>query len=431
MLTTRPAECGRIRCHPQIEVHASDSICCPQCRIRNHDGTPWLRRAELLVKGLAHLRALVKDADPSLLPPTASWRLMLALQLLAELRDPRSPLAPYARLLPAPPGTRIAAVCCDGPADTGLLLFRYCRNQPVIRQTSSKGLRSALTTTRGAVKCELCACARKAIQSRAWAAPAPKLVQQYASMRQRHCLEGSSSQHDIRCRDTVIDSWLYARASGEKPCWRSPAELLELRNLSLAVSVAEEQQRLRRLHAALFPPAGAVTEPRNDAAQCCHQSAELGSSTVIRTCGESVRYHWLGAQLMTRAHLKPEQTRELPCTVWQAGTMKSAASRWCVYNPSSGRTAWSAAAPWTWWCTRRAPMGSMAEARYWTRRTLTPQPKKPTASGGCSACCPVRRLPLRFQQLCCATSGRRGSLSHTAGMERSAHDCRELCSRRY
>ena len=80
--------------------------------------------AGLLPNGLAHLRALLKGADHTLLPPTASWRLMLALQLLAELRDPRSPLAPYVRALPAPPGTRIAAVCCGGPADTALLLFR-------------------------------------------------------------------------------------------------------------------------------------------------------------------------------------------------------------------------------------------------------------------------------------------------------------------
>ncbi len=81
-------------------------------------------RAGLLPKGLAHLRALLKRADHTLLPPTAAWRLMLSLQLLAELRDPRSSLAPYIRVLPAPPGTRIAAVCCCGPADTGLLLFR-------------------------------------------------------------------------------------------------------------------------------------------------------------------------------------------------------------------------------------------------------------------------------------------------------------------
>jgi len=80
--------------------------------------------AGLLPKGVGHLRALLTRGDHSLLPPTATWRLMLALQLLAELRDPRSPLAPYARALPAPPGSRIAAVCCGEPADTGLLLFR-------------------------------------------------------------------------------------------------------------------------------------------------------------------------------------------------------------------------------------------------------------------------------------------------------------------
>lgn len=73
---------------------------------------------------MAHLLALVEEADAQLLPPATSWVLALALQLLAEMRDPRSPFATFVRLLPAPRGSRVGAVCSGGPADTSLLLFR-------------------------------------------------------------------------------------------------------------------------------------------------------------------------------------------------------------------------------------------------------------------------------------------------------------------
>ena len=79
---------------------------------------------------MAHLLALIEEADPQLLPPATSWVLALALQLLAEMRDPRSPLAAFVRLLPAPPGSRASAVCSAGPADTSLLLFRWAPLNP-------------------------------------------------------------------------------------------------------------------------------------------------------------------------------------------------------------------------------------------------------------------------------------------------------------
>ena len=101
--------------------------------------------AGLLPKGLAHLRALLRQADHTLLPPTASWRLMLALQILADLRDPRSPLALYMRALPAPPGARIAAVCCGGPADTGLLLFRCFSTVLYVSEPNGKALATHCT----------------------------------------------------------------------------------------------------------------------------------------------------------------------------------------------------------------------------------------------------------------------------------------------
>jgi len=60
----------------------------------------------------------------ALVPGGAGWVLLLALGLLAELRDlRRSALAPYLRLLPAPPGSRLAALARTGPPATDLLLF--------------------------------------------------------------------------------------------------------------------------------------------------------------------------------------------------------------------------------------------------------------------------------------------------------------------
>lgn len=58
-----------------------------------------------------------------LLPGDTRRVLLLALGLLAELRDPKSAGRPEVRLLPAPPGSPLAAVCRDGPPATDLQLF--------------------------------------------------------------------------------------------------------------------------------------------------------------------------------------------------------------------------------------------------------------------------------------------------------------------
>jgi hypothetical protein len=59
-----------------------------------------------------------------LLPGDTRNVLVMALGLLAELRDPKSAARPALRMLPAPPGSPLAAVCADGQPATDLLMFR-------------------------------------------------------------------------------------------------------------------------------------------------------------------------------------------------------------------------------------------------------------------------------------------------------------------
>ena len=83
---------------------------------RNHAG--------LLPRGLP---SLLHDSHCKTLPEVPSgseWVLLLVLHLLRELRDPRSPWLSYVRMLPAPPGSLVKTVCCDGLDATDLLLFR-------------------------------------------------------------------------------------------------------------------------------------------------------------------------------------------------------------------------------------------------------------------------------------------------------------------
>ncbi|CAL5221852.1 g4113 [Coccomyxa viridis] len=77
----------------------------------------------LLPRGIASVAELFQDADSDLLPKASAWVLLLALHLLCQLRDPRSRWAKYVKLLPAPPASRISAVCSAGPPATDLLLF--------------------------------------------------------------------------------------------------------------------------------------------------------------------------------------------------------------------------------------------------------------------------------------------------------------------
>jgi hypothetical protein len=65
------------------------------------------------------LHACLRDA--SLVPHPSI--LLLALHLLADAAWPASPRRPYARLLPAPAGSALAAVCDAGPAGTDVVLF--------------------------------------------------------------------------------------------------------------------------------------------------------------------------------------------------------------------------------------------------------------------------------------------------------------------
>jgi len=65
------------------------------------------------------LHACLRDA--SLVPHPSI--LLLALHLLADAAWPASPRRPYARLLPTPAGSALAAVCDAGPAGTDVVLF--------------------------------------------------------------------------------------------------------------------------------------------------------------------------------------------------------------------------------------------------------------------------------------------------------------------
>ena len=84
----------------------------------------WLLcTAGLLPLGLAHFQCLTEQGS-DLLPVHSSWVTLLALLLLCHMRDRRSPLQPYVRLLPSPAGARLRAICTHGPEGTDLLLFR-------------------------------------------------------------------------------------------------------------------------------------------------------------------------------------------------------------------------------------------------------------------------------------------------------------------
>lgn len=54
----------------------------------------------------------------------SEWTLLLALHLLRELRNPKSPWQAYTQLLPAPPGSLLKRLCSLGPEATDLLFFR-------------------------------------------------------------------------------------------------------------------------------------------------------------------------------------------------------------------------------------------------------------------------------------------------------------------
>ena len=54
----------------------------------------------------------------------SGWVLLLVLHLIRELRNPKSAWLPYIQMLPAPPGSLVKAVCCEGPDATDLTLFR-------------------------------------------------------------------------------------------------------------------------------------------------------------------------------------------------------------------------------------------------------------------------------------------------------------------
>jgi hypothetical protein len=64
---------------------------------------------------LAEVLQLAAAASTDLLPHGTGWSLLLTLQLLAELRDKRSPLGAYVATLPAPSGSALC-VAAHGPA---------------------------------------------------------------------------------------------------------------------------------------------------------------------------------------------------------------------------------------------------------------------------------------------------------------------------
>jgi hypothetical protein len=74
-----------------------------------------LARLLPLCAGEAPAASDAAAATPALMPPGCGSATLLALGLLAELRDPRSPHAPYAAALPAPAGSALAGVA-RGPA---------------------------------------------------------------------------------------------------------------------------------------------------------------------------------------------------------------------------------------------------------------------------------------------------------------------------
>ncbi|KAK9806705.1 hypothetical protein WJX73_010581 [Symbiochloris irregularis] len=76
----------------------------------------------LLPRGISHFLQLA-ERNSYELPESCAWTCLVALQLLAEMRDTRTELKPYIQLLPSPPGTLIKTICSQGPNANDLLLF--------------------------------------------------------------------------------------------------------------------------------------------------------------------------------------------------------------------------------------------------------------------------------------------------------------------
>lgn len=98
-------------------VHSSRCYCWTRA------GAHRRAAAGLLPRGLQHFLDLSQSKSDEL-PQSCAWTCLLALHLLADMRDPGTTLLPYIQLLPSPPGTMIKAVCSKGPDANDLLLFR-------------------------------------------------------------------------------------------------------------------------------------------------------------------------------------------------------------------------------------------------------------------------------------------------------------------
>ena len=242
----------------------------------------WLWPAGLLPGGLESLTVLLREWDGALLPQASAWVLLLALGLLCELRDPRSrcgmhfiatsysrgptpgpcrlggcsaarPLrslrwAPYVTMLPAPPGSRMAAICRTGPPASDLLLFRHVRQA-------------------------------------AWHTPA--------------CMHPSS---------TNVPHAEALQVLGPHQYWHvcSAGELDELQSPPLLAAVMAERARLQRLHAHLFGKAeGAIVSLESFLwAHCLVRSRALElSAPAQRVCTQFAASHDCPASC-------PDQTAE-------------------------------------------------------------------------------------------------------------------------
>ena len=83
-----------------------------------------LERAGVPLTALPLAEVLTLCDTPSLLVPTGcGWAVLLSLQLLAEMRDPRSPHASFVATLPAPEGSLLAGVARGPPAGAHVALF--------------------------------------------------------------------------------------------------------------------------------------------------------------------------------------------------------------------------------------------------------------------------------------------------------------------
>jgi len=153
--------------------------------------------------------------------------LLLALGLLAELRDlRRSALAPYLRLLPAPPGSRLAALARTGPPATDLLLFT-------------------------------CGPARRRVLSQrppAGRARAPAGCQRPPG-RRGACPLLPRAQPDAVAAGRARRAAARGAMGGGGGARRRDAELDALQDAALAGAVRAERRRLARLHALLIPGA--------------------------------------------------------------------------------------------------------------------------------------------------------------------------------